>query len=179
MLFLGQEDSSDSMDARNARGLLLWTSIPLLLRSNKTTNRFCWKNLLSETIAHARWCPGARRRNYAESTGCLHSNCALEQFEDISGNILGSARLFDTDSEAEYIHTESGAMTTLAHHVLYSCPHTLQPASFSTTKALNGAVLKWHFSLSRPESANRQINVKPKEGCYLNTANNQIIPATI
>lgn len=126
-----------------------------------------------------RWRPGARWRNYAESTARLHSNWALEQFEDTNGNIMGSARLFVTVREAEYIHTESAAMTTLANHVLYSCTHTLQPASFSTTKALNGGVLKWHFSLSRPASANRQINVKPKERCYFNTANNQVIASTI
>lgn len=107
----------------------------------------------------------------------LHSNWALQQFEDMNGNIRGSARLFVTAREAEYIHTESGAMTTLVNHVLYSRMHTLQPASFSMTKALNGNVLYWH--LSRPESANRQINVKPKERCYLNTANNQVIASTI
>lgn len=147
--------------------------------SSNTTYSVCWKNLLFETIARARWCPGARCRNYAESTARLHSNWALEQFEDMNGNIMGAARLFVTVREAEYIHTGSGAMTTLANHVLYSCTHTLQPASFSTTKALNGGVLKWHFSLSRPPSANRQINVKPKERCYLNTANNQVIASTI
>lgn len=92
----------------------------------------------------------------------LHFNWALVQFEDMNGSIMGSASLFVTDSQAEYIHINYGVMTTLTLHFLYSCRRTLQQALFSTKKAF----LKWHFSLSRTKSAHRQINVKPKEMCY-------------
>lgn len=106
----------------------------------------------------------------------LHFNWALVQFEDMNGNIMGSAKLFVTDREAECIHIENGAVTTQAIHFLDSCRRTLQPASFATTKACR----KRHFSPSTLASANRQINVEPKERCYyLNTANNHVIASTI
>lgn len=105
----------------------------------------------------------------------LHYNWAVVQSEDMNGNIMGSARLFVTDREAECIHIKNGATKTLAIHFLHSCRHTLQPAS-STTKRF----FKCHFSLSGPESAKRQIHIKPKERCYyLNTANNQVIASTV
>lgn len=86
----------------------------------------CWKHKLFETMA---------RRDDVEALVAaesirLHFNRALVQIEDMNGNIMGSARLFVTDREAEYIHIEYGAMTTLAIHFLHSCRHTLQPASW-------------------------------------------------
>lgn len=131
-----------------------------------------WKSRLSATAAR----PDDVQVLVAAESIRLHFNRAPAQFEDMNGNIVGWAGLFVVGREAECVHIENGAMTTLAIHFGDSCRLTLQPESSSATKAF----LKWHFSLSGPASANRQINVKPKERCdYLNTANNQVIASTI
>lgn len=153
LMLLFCQSNSSVKDVVSAFKLLLLTSVPFCY-----AQLTCRQHKLFKTIA--RW--DDVLAPVATESIRLHFNWALVQFEDMNSNIMGSASLFVTDSEAEYIHIEYGVMTTLTLHFLYSCRRILQQALFSTTEAF----LKWHFSLSRTKSAHRQINVKPKVRCY-------------